>query len=427
MLQAISPSSGISKTIIVPGDKSISHRAVMLCSLADGISTIEGISSGRDCLATIGIMRKMGIRIDAEGGKATIYGKGLYGLRKPGETLNAENSGTTMRLLSGLLAWQPFDSVIIGDDSLSKRPMFRIIEPLCRMGASINSVNGCSPLEISGRSLAGIEYKMPVASAQVKSAILLAGLAASGKTVIHETHKSRTHTEIMLKHLGTDISVSGNTITLYPCGRLAPNSITVPGDFSSAAFFIVAALIVPNSQIMIRNVGINKERTGLLDALCLMGAKIKVSEKSKGKCFKSEPVADIEVSSSHLTAVSINKSIIVRMIDEVPIFAVAAAFAKGDSVVKDAVELKVKESNRIQTMAAGLSKIGADITETHDGFIIKGSDGTRVNGGIVDSHGDHRVAMSLAVAGLMSNEGVAVQGAECVDVSYPGFFEELPL
>ena len=423
MIQRISPSSGINKTIAVPGDKSISHRVVMLCSLADGVSTINGISSGDDCLATINIMRKLGVRTDIEDDTAAVHGKGLYGLRKPAEALNAENSGTTMRLLSGILAWQPFDSVIVCDDSLSKRPMGRIIEPLSRMGAYIKGINGCPPLEISGRALRGIEYEMPVASAQVKSAILLAGLAATGQTVIHEPQKSRIHTEIMLKQLGADISVNGNTITLNPCDRLTPNDFTIPGDFSSAAFFIVAALITPNSQITIKNVGVSKERTGLLDALRAMGAKINVDEKQKSECYGGEPVADITASSSRLTAASIDRDIVARLIDEIPIFAVAAAFAAGTSTVKNAAELKVKESNRIRAMSTELSKIGADITETDDGFIIKGSGGTRLKGGAVNSHGDHRVAMSLAVAGLMSDVGVDVHEAECAAVSYRGFFD----
>ncbi|MCL2874622.1 MAG: 3-phosphoshikimate 1-carboxyvinyltransferase [Defluviitaleaceae bacterium] len=419
MIKKILPAKKISGSIKVPGDKSISHRAIMLCSLADGISKITGIQTGEDCLSTVNIMRALGIRIDLIDDEAEIHGKGLHGLKEPAEALNAKNSGTAMRLLSGILAWQPFNSIIIGDDSLSKRPMSRIIRPLSLMGADIQGVWNYPPLKITGRYLSGIEYEMPIESAQVKSAILLSGLGATGKTVIYEPIKTRAHTEIMLKQLGADISINGNTIILNSCDRLTPAAIKIPGDFSSAAFFIVAALITPNSQITIKNVGISKERIGLLDVLKDMGAKIKITQTQN---TEGEPTADIEVCSSRLTAVEIDKNVVSRMIDEIPIFTVAAAVANGTSIVKDAEELKVKESNRIRSMTEGLSKIGADIKETKDGFIISGKE---LKGGNINSNGDHRVAMSLAIAGLASKEGVAIENYECTNISYPSFFEDL--
>ena len=422
-IKQINPSNGIIGEIKVPGDKSISHRAVMLCSLADGVSSVSGIQTGADVLATVEIMRKLGVQIDIiSETEFKIHGKGLYGLRAPTAPLNAKNSGTTMRLLSGILAWQNFDSVIIGDSSLSKRPMDRIIRPLSQMGADIRSENGA--LEISGRILSGIKHESLVASAQVKSAILLAGLNAKGKTTIHEPIKTRDHTEVMLKQLGADISVKGNTITIIPKSALTLTNINIPGDFSSAAFFIVAALITPNSHIIIKNVGISHERTGLLNVLKQMGADIKITPINSQD---GEPIANIEAKSSLLIAASIDKRIVGNMIDELPIFAVAAVFACGTSIVKDAEELKVKESNRISAMASELKKLGADIKETNDGFIINGNNGERLKGGSVTSHGDHRVAMSLAISGLTSEEGITIEGFECVNVSYPKFGETLIL
>lgn len=403
--------------LTVPGDKSISHRAVMLGALADGDTHISGFLSGADCLSTIDCFRAMGIEIEVEGDNVTVHGKGLHGLKKPDKTLYTGNSGTTTRLLCGILAGQPFDTEITGDASICKRPMGRVTKPLAGMGAEIE--NEYCPLKIHGMPLHGMNYQMTVASAQVKTALILAGLYAEGETIIHETEKSRDHTELMLRAMGADIEVDGLTIKIKKTDRLAPQDITVPGDISSAAFFLVLGAIMPDSELLIKNVGINPTRTGITDVLRDMGADM---EFKNLRTSAGEPVADIAVRSSALHGTEIGGAIIPRLIDELPAIAVAAVFAKGVTVIKDAQELKVKETNRIRAVVDEFRKCGIDITETDDGMIING--GKPVYGADFASYGDHRMAMSLAVLAQLADGSSTLDDADCVSVSYPGFFDE---
>lgn len=403
--------------ITVPGDKSISHRAVMLGALADGTTHINGFLRGADCLSTIDCFRKMGVRIDDNGDSLTVYGNGLHGLRAPKETLYTGNSGTTTRLLCGILAGQPFDAEITGDASICKRPMGRVTKPLSLMGADIE--NEYCPLIIHGTKLHGIDYSMTVASAQVKTAIILAGLYAEGETVIHEIEKSRDHTELMLGAMGADIAVDGLTIRVGKTDRLAPQDVTVPGDISSAAFFIVLGAIMPDSEITIKNVGINPTRTGIIDVMKAMGADISVfNERTEG----GEPTADMAVRTSSLHGTEIGGALIPRLIDELPVIAAAAVFANGKTVIRDAQELKVKETNRIRAVVDEFKKAGVDITETDDGMIING--GRTIHGADFATYGDHRMAMSLAILAQLAEGGSTLDDASCVDVSYPGFFND---
>ncbi len=403
--------------ITVPGDKSISHRAVMLGALADGITHINGFLRGADCLSTIDCFRKMGVRIDDNGDSLTVYGNGLHGLRAPKVTLYTGNSGTTTRLLCGILAGQPFDAEITGDASICKRPMGRVTKPLSLMGADIE--NEYCPLIIHGTKLHGIDYSMTVASAQVKTAIILAGLYAEGETVIHEIEKSRDHTELMLGAMGADIAVDGLTIRVGKTDRLAPQDVTVPGDISSAAFFIVLGAIMPDSEITIKNVGINPTRTGIIDVMKAMGADISVfNERTEG----GEPTADMTVKTSSLHGTEIGGALIPRLIDELPVIAAAAVFANGKTVIRDAQELKVKETNRIRAVVDEFKKAGVDITETDDGMIING--GRTIHGAEFSTYGDHRMAMSLAILAQLAEGGSTLDDASCVDVSYPGFFDD---
>ena len=403
--------------ITVPGDKSISHRAVMLGALADGTTHINGFLRGADCLSTIDCFRKMGVRIDDNGDSLTVYGNGLHGLRAPKETLYTGNSGTTTRLLCGILAGQPFDAEITGDASICKRPMGRVTKPLSLMGADIE--NEYCPLIIHGTKLHGIDYSMTVASAQVKTAIILAGLYAEGETVIHEIEKSRDHTELMLGAMGADIAVDGLTIRVGKTDRLAPQDVTVPGDISSAAFFIVLGAIMPDSEITIKNVGINPTRTGIIDVMKAMGADISVfNERTEG----GEPTADMAVRTSSLHGTEIGGALIPRLIDELPVIAAAAVFANGKTVIRDAQELKVKETNRIRAVVDEFKKAGVDITETDDGMIING--GRTIHGADFSTYGDHRMAMSLAILAQLAEGGSTLDDASCVDVSYPGFFND---
>lgn len=420
MNQIVTPVKNIRGRFAVPGDKSISHRAVMFGAIASGDTRITGFLNGGDCRRTIDCFRRMGADIEENGTDVTVRGVGLGGLRKPDCVLDVGNSGTTLRLLAGLLAWQRFECEITGDASIQKRPMDRVIEPLTRMGARVSGRGGgtLAPLVIEGRPLTGIRYVMPVASAQVKSAILLAGLGAAGETVIEESAPTRDHTEIMLRHMGADITAENGRITCRPAKRLNPLDIAVPGDASSAAFLIVAATILEGSSIVIENVNVNPTRTGLIDALRMMGADITL-ENRRTAC--GEPLADIAVRSAKLRGTSIGGGLVVRMIDEIPVFAVAAACAEGRTVVADAGELMVKETNRIQTVHDELSKMGADIETTADGMIITG--GAPLSGAEADSRGDHRIAMSLAVAALAASGETRIAGARCADVSFPGFFE----
>lgn len=406
----------------VPGDKSISHRCVMLGSLARGTTTVTGFLQGADCLSSIACFRQMGITIENDRQTVKIHGKGLHGLSRPEGALDTGNSGTTTRLMSGILAAQPFDCVINGDASIQSRPMGRIITPLSMMGADIQSLKGnnCAPLAISGGALTGIAYPSPVASAQVKSAILLAGLYARGETSVTEPYVSRDHTERMLKACGADIRTDGTTVTIRPVPELYACDIQVPGDISSAAYFIAAGLIVPGSQIRLLNVGVNPTRDGILKVCRDMGADITLDNE---RTYGSEPAADIIVRSSRLHGATIGGSIIPTLIDELPVIAVLACFAEGTTVIKDAQELKVKESNRIDIMVENLKAMGADITATEDGMIIHG--GRPLHGAAIATHGDHRVAMSFAVAGLASDGVTRLDHGGCVDISYPGFFEDL--
>lgn len=403
--------------IKVPGDKSISHRAVMLGSLANGVTEISGFLKGADCLSTIDCFRKMGIDIDINGENVTVHGNGLRGLKKPDEMLYTGNSGTTTRLLCGILAGQNFDTSITGDTSIQKRPMGRVVKPLSMMGAKIE--NEYCPLYITGTKLHGIDYKMPVASAQVKTAIILAGLYADGETVIHEIEKSRDHTELMLSAMGADLTVDNLDITVKPTNDLTAVNVDVPGDISSAAFFLVLGAIMPNSQITVTNVGINPTRTGIIDVLKDMGADITLENVHTSA---GETVADITVRSSSLKGTTVGGDIIPRLIDELPIIAVAAVFADGQTVIKDAQELKVKETNRIRAVVDEFNKCGIDITETDDGMIING--GKSIHGADFKTYGDHRMAMSLTVLAQLADGESTLDDSDCACVSYPTFFDD---
>ena len=403
--------------IKVPGDKSISHRAVMLGSLADGITHISGFLKGADCLSTIDCFRAMGIKIDIDGSDVTVYGKGLHGLNKPQKTLYTGNSGTTTRLLCGILAGQPFDTDITGDASICKRPMGRVTKPLSLMGADIE--NEYCPLHIHGTRLHGMEYNMTVASAQVKTALILAGLYAEGDTIIHEIEKSRDHTELMLAAMGANLETNGLTIKVGKTDFLKAQDILVPGDISSAAFFIVLGAIMPDSEIIIRNVGINPTRTGIIDVMQAMGANMELINEHTAA---GEPVADIVILSSELHGTEIAGAIIPRLIDELPVIAAAAVFAEGKTVIRDAQELKVKETNRIRAVVDEFRKCGIDIEETADGMIITG--GKPIHGADFAAYGDHRMAMSLAILAQLADGESTLDDSSCVDVSYPGFFED---
>ena len=403
--------------IKVPGDKSISHRAVMLGSLANGVTEISGFLKGADCLSTIDCFRKMGIDIDINGENVTVHGNGLRGLKKPDEMLYTGNSGTTTRLLCGILAGQNFDTSITGDASIQKRPMGRVVQPLSMMGAKIE--NEYCPLYITGTKLHGIDYKMPVASAQVKTAIILAGLYADGETVIHEIEKSRDHTELMLSAMGADLTVDNLDITVKPTNDLMAVNVDVPGDISSAAFFLVLGAIMPNSQITVTNVGINPTRTGIIDVLKDMGADITLENVHTSA---GETVANITVRSSSLKGTTVGGDIIPRLIDELPIIAVAAVFADGQTVIKDAQELKVKETNRIRAVVDEFNKCGIDITETDDGMIING--GKSIHGADFKTYGDHRMAMSLTVLAQLADGESTLDDSDCACVSYPTFFDD---
>lgn len=408
----------INKTFSVPGDKSMSHRAVMFAAIAKGTTEIEGYLMGEDCLATITCFREMGVHIDIDESRVIVHGKGMYGLEKPSKILDVCNSGTLIRLISGILVAQNFECDITGDGSIQKRPMRRIIDPLRQMGANIFGKDGnLAPLNIKGSSLNGIEYHQSVPSAQVKSAILLASLYAKGETVIYEPVSSRDHTEIMLNYLGANIKQYTGKIVSNPISELHAKKIAISGDISSAAYFLVAGLICKNSRIVITNVGINVTRTGIITALQSMGGNINIMNKRE---VCGEWVADLEVSTSELIATEISGSIIPRMIDEIPIFAIAALFAKGTTRIKDAAELKVKESDRIHSIVTELKKAGACIIEHDDGMSIEG--GHTLHGAEMESYGDHRIAMSLAILGLVV-DGICINNPSCADVSFPEFFK----
>lgn len=410
--------------ITVPGDKSISHRSIMLGSLAKGTTEVTGFLQGADCLSSIACFQKMGIEIENNPVTNTvrIKGNGLRGLNAPKDTLDVGNSGTTTRLMSGILAAQPFISTVDGDASIRKRPMGRIITPLSQMGASFESLmtENCAPFQVKGGHLHGIHYNSPVASAQVKSAILLAGLYADDVTSVTEPYLSRNHTELMFESFGVDIRSEGTTATVAPATELTAQHIAVPGDISSAAYFIAAGLITPNSEITIKNVGINPTRDGIITVCQNMGANITLSNI---KNDVGEPVADITVSTSSLHGCTIEGEIIPKLIDEIPIIAVMAAFAEGTTIIKDAAELKVKESNRIDVMVKSLSAMGVDIEGTDDGMIIRG--GRPLHGVAIDSKLDHRIAMSFTIAGGNAEGDTEILGADVVNISYPSFYQDL--
>lgn len=403
--------------ITVPGDKSISHRAVMLGAIADGTTKITGFLKGADCLSTIDCFRAMGIDIEVTDDVITVHGKGLYGLKKPEKMLYTGNSGTTTRLLCGLLSGQEFDTDITGDASICRRPMKRVTQPLSLMGADIE--NEYCPLHIKGRKLSGITYDMTVASAQVKTALILAALYADGETIINEIEKSRDHTELMLGAMGADIEVNGLTIRIGKTDRLTAQDIAVPGDISSAAFFLVLGAVMPDSDIVIRNVGMNPTRTGIIDVLLDMGADLEIFNE---RVATGEPVADIRVRSSKLHGVKIGGAIIPRLIDELPVIATAALFAEGETVITDAQELKVKETDRIKAVTDEFAKCGADITPTDDGMVIVGK--KPLKGADFKTYGDHRMAMSLTILAQLADGKSTLDDAECVSVSYPEFFED---
>ena len=404
----------------VPGDKSISHRAVMFGAISKGITKIKGFLTGADCISTISIFKKMGIDIEMENTSVKVKGKGLYGLSAPKEILDCGNSGTTTRLVSGILSAQNFTCVLTGDRSIQKRPMNRIINPLSLMGADIKSNEGFAPLTITGSSLHGTEYNSPVASAQVKSSILLAGLYADSPTTVTEPAKSRDHTELMLKKLGASLNIDKYSVTVNPCKELFASDIDVPSDISSAAFFMAAAILVPNSELILENVGINPTRDGIIRVLKDMGANIEIINSND----EFEPVADIKVSYSKLHSTTISGDIIPTLIDELPLLAAVASMAEGKTVIKDAAELKVKESNRIKVMCDELSKLGVDVVETEDGMEINGTN--KLLGNItINTNDDHRIAMTFAILGLISEGEIKLDNKNCVEISYPGFFDDL--
>lgn len=415
----ISRTGKISGEITVPGDKSISHRAVMLGALADGETRVSNFLMGADCLSTMECFKAMGIEFDREGENTIIvHGKGLHGLTEPQDVLNVGNSGTTIRLMMGILAGQPFFSAVTGDGSIRKRPMGRVAEPLREMGASISGrQNGSmAPLAVQGSELKPIKFVSPVASAQVKSSVLLAGLYANGRTTVWEPQKSRDHTERMLSYLGADVEVRDQVVKIGGNPRLEGQSVEVPGDISSAAFFMVAAAMVSGSSLRINRVGINPTRTGIIDVLRKMGASIDIINE---ETVNEEPVADILVRGGKLQGTVIEGALIPRLIDEIPVITIAAALAEGETIIRDAAELKVKETNRISTMVGELRKMGVEVVEQRDGMVING--GTTLKGAICESHGDHRVAMAMAVAGLVTDGGTVIKDAECINVSFPGF------
>ena len=408
--------------ITVPGDKSISHRSIMFGSLAKGTTRVTHFLEGADCLSTIDCFRSMGVSIEKNEHEVLIHGKGLHGLKAPQTILDCGNSGTTMRLLSGILAAQPFSSELTGDASIRKRPMKRIMTPLSLMGADIESRDGtgCAPLKIWGKRLQGIRYDSPVASAQVKSAVLLAGLFADGVTSVTEPYVSRNHTELMLRGFGARIASEGTTASVFPAEELFAQEISVPGDISSAAYFLTAALLIPGSSLLLKNVGVNPTRDGILRVFRNMGADITLMDQ---RDCSGEPAADILVRAGSLHGTEIGGAVIPALIDELPVIAVAACFAEGTTVIRDAAELKVKESNRIAVMTEGLTAMGADVEETEDGMIIHG--GRPLHHAVIDSRLDHRIAMSFSVAGLICGDMPEIRGRECVRISYPEFFTDL--
>jgi len=409
---------GASVELTVPGDKSISHRAVLLNAIATGEAQLRNLGPGADVRSSMACMRQLGVEIDERDGVVRVYGEGLDGLRESRPPLDCGNSGTTTRLISGILAGQPFTSVLVGDASLSRRPMARIAKPLRLMGAEVEG--DMLPLTIRGGLLRGIEYQPEVASAQVKSCVLLAGLFGGTPTTVVEPVATRDHTERLLRAMGTRVDLDGWRITVWPPDKLEAVDIDVPGDFSSAAFWLVAGLILPDAVVTVRNVGMNESRTGLLDVLAEMGGEIEIRDLRQ---VGGEPVADLVARHASLRGVTIGGEVIPRLIDEVPVLAVAAALADGTTTIRDAAELRVKESDRISAVARGLSAMGVQAEELPDGLIIRG--GASLSGATLETLGDHRLAMAWAIAGLASRDGVRIDDRDCASISYPSFWSDL--
>ncbi len=421
--RTVNPSRGLRGEIVIPGDKSISHRSIMIGSLAEGTTVVHGFLHGEDNHATLNAFRCMGVPIEEEaGGVLRIEGKGLRGLREPGDVIDCGNSGTTIRLMTGLLAGQSFFSVLTGDQYLRRRPMKRVVAPLATMGARIWGRGGgdLAPLAIQGGELKPIAYDSPIASAQVKSAVLLAGLGAEGETTVREPHLSRDHSERMLSYFGADVRPFEGGVSILGGPRLQGREVHVPGDISSAAFFLVAALIVPGSELLVRNVGVNPTRSGIIDILQEMGGSIELLDQREAA---GEPVADILVKSSALRGIEIGGAVVPRAIDEFPVVAVAAAFAEGTTVIRDARELRVKETDRIAAITAELTGLGAKVEALEDGMIVSGTG--RLAGGRASSHGDHRIAMSAAIAALAADAPVIIADTGCTATSFPSFWSLL--
>lgn len=408
--------------ITVPGDKSISHRSIMFGAIANGETTVTNFLLGEDCLSTISCFRKLGVEIEECDNKIIVHGKGMGGLIEPSEVLDVGNSGTTIRLLSGILSGCSFHSTLIGDESIAKRPMTRVTKPLSLMGAKIDgrSNGDYTPLSIRGGGLKAIDYTLPIASAQVKSALLFAGLQAEGETVITEPARSRDHTEQMIRQFGGTVMTDGLTVKIKGGQTLSGTSVHVPGDISSAAFFLVAGAIVPNSEITLKNVGLNPTRSGIIDVMKQMGADLTVHPYEDQQF---EPAGDIVIRTSKLKGTIIEGDLIPRLIDEIPVIALLATQAEGKTIIKDAEELKVKETNRIDTVVNELCKLGANIEATNDGMIIQGA--SKLSGGDVSSYGDHRIGMMLAIAALIADGEVSLAKPDAISVSYPSFFADL--
>ncbi|MBC2056968.1 3-phosphoshikimate 1-carboxyvinyltransferase [Listeria booriae] len=420
-MQLVTNKQGLNGTIRVPGDKSISHRSIMFGALANGTTTVSNFLKGEDCLSTIGVFRALGVRIEEFPDKIVVHGTGWDGLKRPDETLDVGNSGTTIRLMLGILAGRPFDATLEGDASIGKRPMGRVMLPLREMGAIFEAKDAnFAPVKVTGTKLQPMTYTLPVASAQVKSAIIFAALQADGETTIIEKEKTRDHTEQMIRQFGGAITTDGLTIRVNGGQEFQGQNVVVPGDISSAAFFIVAGLIIPNSKIRLENVGLNPTRTGIIDVVKEMGGKITVEQTSKAG---DEPAGTVIVETSDLKGIEIGGDIIPRLIDELPVIALLASQANGQTVIKDAEELKVKETNRIDAVVTELSKMGVALVGTDDGMIIEGNQ--TLHGATVQSYGDHRMGMMLQVAALLADSDVTLEKAEAINVSYPSFFEDV--
>ncbi|MBC2105193.1 3-phosphoshikimate 1-carboxyvinyltransferase [Listeria booriae] len=420
-MQLVTNKQGLNGTIRVPGDKSISHRSIMFGALAKGTTTVSNFLKGEDCLSTIGVFRALGVRIEEFPDKIVVHGTGWDGLKRPDETLDVGNSGTTIRLMLGILAGRPFDATLEGDASIAKRPMGRVMLPLREMGAIFEAKDAnFAPVKVTGTKLQPMTYTLPVASAQVKSAIIFAALQADGETTIIEKEKTRDHTEQMIRQFGGAITTDGLTIRVNGGQEFQGQNVVVPGDISSAAFFIVAGLIIPNSKIRLENVGLNPTRTGIIDVVKEMGGKITVEQTSKAG---DEPAGTVIVETSDLKGIEIGGDIIPRLIDELPVIALLASQATGQTVIKDAEELKVKETNRIDAVVTELSKMGVALVGTDDGMIIEGNQ--TLHGATVQSYGDHRMGMMLQVAALLADSDVTLEKAEAINVSYPSFFEDV--